>query len=377
MATATEKRIRRPRRARESSNGARPKLTPRERVEVRIGRIMAALPPKAQIKLSGKPPITREGLTLAPDIQLMLANMERQNLPPIETLPPPQARAAVLHQSQAYAGPEIEVKEVHDIEVDGAAGPIKARHYVPPDTGTPGPQPLIVYYHGGGFVICDLDTHDAPCRLLCHYGGVHVLSIDYRLAPEFPFPAPVEDCQAALRWAFEHVTELGADPERIGVGGDSAGGNLSTGMTLLARKGENPMPRFQLLIYPVTDFANPHPSRHAFAEGFFLTQSEMDWFHEQYALNVSADANDPRLSPLLVDDLSGLPPAYICTAGFDPLRDEGEAYADRLRAAGNSVVLRRFPGLIHGFANMTAASRTSRDAMIEIAGSMRAMLGSL
>jgi acetyl esterase/lipase len=373
MATATK--TRRPFRPRESSSDARPKLTPRERIEVRIGRIMAALPPKAQVKLSGKPPVVRDGQTLAPDIQLMLTLMERQGNPPIETLPPPAAREAVLHQSQAFAGPEIEVKEVHDIEVDGADGPIKARHYVPPETG--GPQPLLVYYHGGGFVICDLDTHDAPCRLLCRYGGVHVLSIDYRLAPEFPFPAAVEDCQAALRWAFAHAEELGADPDVIAVGGDSAGGNLATDMALLARNGENPMPAFQLLIYPVTDFANPHPSRHTFAEGFFLTQAEMDWFHEHYALGVNADSNDPRLSPLGLADLSGLPPAYVCTAGFDPLRDEGEAYADKLRAAGNTVVLRRFPGLIHGFINMTAASRTSRDALIEIAGSMRAMIRSL
>ena len=370
MAATETRRFKRPR-----GNGARPKLTPRERAEVRLGRIMSSLPPKAQVKLSGKPPIQLDGLTLAPDIQLMLAMMERQGNPPIETLPPPVAREAVLHQSKAFAGPEIEVKEVRELEVDGAEGPIKARHYVPPDTG--GPHPLLVYYHGGGFVICDLDTHDAPCRLLCRYGGVHVLSIDYRLAPEHPFPAALDDCQAALRWAFEHVSELGADPDRIAVGGDSAGGNLATGVSLLARKGENPMPKFQLLIYPVTDFASPHPSRDMFSEGFFLTQAEMDWFNEHYALSCGADVNDPRLSPLHVDDLSGMPPAYICTAGFDPLRDEGEAYADKLRAAGNRVVLRRFSSLIHGFANMTAASRTSRDAMVELAGSMRAMLGSL
>jgi acetyl esterase len=280
----------------------------------------------------------------------------------------------VIHQSQTFAGPEVPVKEVRELEVDGAAGPIRARLYVPEDVG--GPHPLLVYYHGGGFVICNLDTHDAPCRMLCKYGGVNVLSIDYRLAPEHPFPAATEDCQAALRWAFGHAEELGADPNRIGVGGDSAGGNLSTVMTLLARAGENPMPHFQLLIYPVTDFAEVHPSRDMFAEGFFLTASEMDWFHEHYAIRTGADDKDMRLSPLLVEDLSGLPPAYICTAGFDPLRDEGEKYAERLRAAGNRVVLRRFPGLIHGFANMTAASRTSRDAMIEVAGAARAMLAS-
>jgi acetyl esterase len=368
-ATATDTR------ASANGTGARPKLTPRERFEVRVGRVMASLPPKAQVRLSGKPPVQLDGQTLAPDIQLMLAMMERQGNPPLETLPPPVAREAVVHQAKTYAGLPAEVKQVRELQVDGAEGPIKARHYVPPDDG--GPHPLLVYYHGGGFVICDLDTHDQPCRLLCRHGGAHVLSIDYRLAPEHPFPAAVEDCQAALRWAFEHAEELGADPNRIAVGGDSAGGNLSTVMTLLARNGENPMPHAQLLIYPVTDFANTHPSGSMFAEGFFLTESEMDWFNEHYVLSCGADASEPRLSPLLIDDLSGLPPAYLCTAGFDPLRDEGEAYAAKLREAGNKVVLRRFPSLIHGFANMTAASRTSRDAMIEIAGSLRALLGAL
>src|SRR5919201_1340377 len=368
MAATETRRFRRPR-----GNDARPKLTPRERAEVRLGRIMSSLPPKAQVKLSGKPPVQLDGLTLAPDIQLMLAMMERQGNPPIETLPPPVAREAVLHQSQAFAGPEVEVKEVRELEVDGATGPIKARHYVPPDGG--GPHPLLVYYHGGGFVICDLDTHDAPCRLLCRHGGAHVLSIDYRLAPEDPFPAAVDDCQAALRWAFANAeSELGADPSRIAVAGDSAGGNLATVMCHLARKGENPMPRFQLLIYPVTDFANDTSSRSMFAEGFFLTKAEMDWFNEQYVLRCGADTNDPRLSPLLVDDLSGLPPAYVVTCGFDPLRDEGEEYAQALRAAGVPTALRRFPGLIHAFINSVGVSPVSRDALIEVAGATRAML---
>ncbi len=358
-----------------SVNGRRAKLKPRERIEVGIARALSALPPRTQIKLSRKAPVELDGLTLEPDVQLMLALMERRGDPPIESFPPPVARKLVRQQSDMFAGREIPVGEVRDIEVDGAVGKIRARHYAPAEAG--GPHPLIVYYHGGGFVICDLETHDAPCRVLCRHAGAHVLSIDYRLAPENPFPAPVEDCQAALRWAFEHAAELGADTGRIAVAGDSAGGNLATVMCLQARRGENPMPHFQLLIYPVTDLANDAPSRGTFAEGFFLTKSEMDWFNEHYVLSCGADPNDPRLSPLLVDDLSGVPPAYLITAGFDPLRDEGEAYVEKLRAAGNKVVHRRFPGLIHGFINMTAASRSSRDALIEVAGAARAMLGSL
>ena len=372
MATATRTRTRF--RSRDG-NADKLKLKPSERLQLGLARAMLAAPPRTQVKLSRRAPVQLDGLTLEPDVQLLLALMERAGDPPIETMSPPEARAVVRRQSAMFSGREVPVREVRDIEIDGAEGPIKARHYVPSEAG--GPHPLIVYYHGGGFVICDLDTHDAPCRLLCLHGGAHVLSVDYRLAPEHPFPAPVEDCQAALRWAFEHAEELGADPGRIAVAGDSAGGNLATVMCHQARKGENPMPHFQLLIYPVTDFGSRHASRDLFSEGFFLTQSEMDWFNEHYVLSCGADVNDQRISPLLVDDHSGLPPAYIITAGFDPLRDEGEAYADKLRDAGNTVVLRRFPGLIHGFINMTAQSRSSRDAMVEVAGAARAMLATL
>jgi acetyl esterase len=370
MAAATETRTRTG-----SGNGHKLKLKPSERLQLGVAKAMSALPPRTQVKLSRRAPVQLDGLTLEPDIQLMLALMERQNQPPLESFPPPVARQIVQRQAAIFAGREVPVGEVRDIEIAGAEGPIKARHYAPSEAG--GPHPLIVYYHGGGFVICDLDTHDAPCRVLCLHGGAHVLSVDYRLAPEHPFPAPVEDCQAALRWAFEHAEELGADPGRIAVAGDSAGGNLATVMCHQARKGDNPMPHLQLLIYPVTDFGSTHGSRDMFSEGFFLTQSEMDWFNQHYVLSCGADDKDPRVSPLLVEDLSGLPPAYVITAGFDPLRDEGEEYANRLRDAGNTVVLRRFPGLIHGFINMTGQSRSSRDALVEVAGATRAMLATL
>ena len=344
----------------------------RERFEFRVARAMSALPPKAQVKLSRKPPVRVDGLTLDPEVQLSLAMMERQGLVALETLPVDQVREITRAQGLLYGGPGVEVGSVRDITIDGADGPLAARHYVPDEDG--GPHPLLVYYHGGGWVICDLDTHDALCRLICKHAGVQVLAVDYRLAPEHPFPAGLDDARAALRWAQENAESLGADPERIAVGGDSAGGNLATVVCQLAARDGGPAPAFQLLIYPATDSVEVSRSRELFAEGFFLTKSLMEWFAAQYVGSQEVDPADPRISPLRADDLSGLAPAFIVTAGFDPLRDEGEAYAEALRAAGTPVVLRRFAGEIHGFVNAVGVSRIGRDAVIELAGTTRAML---
>ncbi len=344
----------------------------RERFEYRVARAMSALPPKAQVKLSRKPPVRVDGLTLDPEVQLSLAMMERQGLVALETLPVEQVREITRAQGLLYGGPGVEVGSVRDITIDGADGPLAARHYVPDEDG--GPHPLLVYYHGGGWVICDLDTHDALCRLICKHAGVQVLAVDYRLAPEHPFPAAIDDARAALRWAYENAESLGADPELIAVGGDSAGGNLATVVCQVAARDGGPAPAFQLLIYPATDSVEIRRSRELFAEGFFLTKALMDWFAAQYVGSQEVDPADPRISPLRADDLSGLAPAFIVTAGFDPLRDEGEAYAEALRAAGTPVVLRRFAGEIHGFVNAVGVSRIGRDAVIELAGATRAML---
>lgn len=345
--------------------------TARDRLEYRAARALAALSPRAQVRLSGKPAVSLDGQALEPEIQLTLAMLERQNLPGMETLPPVQARAQIRRQALAIAGKPVPVGAVRDLEVDGAQGPLRARHYAPAES-TIGPHPLLVFFHGGGFVVGDLDTHDQVCRLLCRHGGVHVLSVDYRLAPECPFPGPVEDAVAATRWALAHAQDLGADPARVAVGGDSAGGNLSAvACHVLTRAGEQ-APVFQLLLYPATDGAGEYRSRELFSDGFFLTEAQMDWFKDQYVAD--ADPLDPRLSVLRADDLTGLPPALVVTAGFDPLRDEGEAYARALRDAGVRVALRRFPGLIHGFANAATVSRVSRDALIEVAGATRALL---
>jgi acetyl esterase len=255
----------------------------------------------------------------------------------------------------------------------GKAGTLPARHYVA--FHSPSPQPLIVFFHGGGFVQGGLDSHDGICRLLAKHAGAHVLAVDYRLAPENPFPAAVEDACAALDWALEHAPELGADPARVAVAGDSAGGNLAAVSARVAAQRADEVgraPILQVLIYPATDFVGRSRSHELFEQGFFLTREDMDWFTASYV--AGADPEDPRLSVLRAPDLGAVPPALVVTAGFDPLRDEGEAYAQRLRDAEVPVVVRRFPGLIHGFINMTGISASARDAVLEMAGTVRALL---
>jgi acetyl esterase/lipase len=248
---------------------------------------------------------------------------------------------------------------------------LAVRHYAPDEPD--GPHPLLVFFHGGGFIFGDLDTHDRVCRVLCRHVGAHVLAVDYRLAPENPFPAAVEDASAAVRWACENASALGADRLRVGVSGDSAGGNLAAVAAQLAASDGGPAPALQLLIYPPTDGTGRRRSRELFGEGFMLTDAQMDWFETSYLGKERADASDPRVSPLLAEDLSGLPPALVFTAGLDPLRDEGEEYAKAMQSAGTPTALRRFPGLTHSFLSMAGISRGCRDALLEIAGATRAM----
>jgi len=331
-----------------------------------------ALPASAQIRLSGRPPVQVDGETLAPEVQLALTMIERRREPPPETLSPDEARRRRRRLSAVYAGKPARVGDVADLNLELGGGlHVRARHYVPDEHGAP--HPLLVYYHGGGFTYGDLETHDGVCRLLCRHAGAHVLAIDYRLAPEHPFPAAVEDARAALRWACENAATLGADPQRVGVGGDSAGGNLAAVVAQLAARDGGPAPALQLLIYPATDFSRRRRSRELFGEGFLLTNPEMDWFEANYLGPEPAHRRDPRASPLLGEDLSGLAPAYVVTAAFDPLRDEGEEYASALRQAGTPVALRRFPGFIHAFIAGAGVSRSARDALIEIAGVTRGM----
>jgi acetyl esterase len=357
-----------------STADSAPRLTLAERLTRGIVLALGALPPAAQLRLSGKPATCIDGNVLAPEMQLTLALLARRGEMSVETLGVERARRERRRMAAVFAGKPEAVGSVADLQIDTEV-PLRARHYAPLEAGRA--DPLLVYFHGGGFTYGDLDTHDGVCRLLCRHAGARVLAIDYRLAPEHRFPAAVEDARAALSWAFAHAHELGADPDRIGVGGDSAGGNLAAVAAQLAARGDGPAPVLQLLIYPATDCSGRRPSREQFGDGFFLTSSQMDWFETNYLGSVGgANCDDPRASPLIAKDLSGLAPAIVVTAGFDPLRDEGEEYAEALRAAGTPALLRRFPGFVHGFTGAAGVSRVCRDAVVEIAGMTRAMFAS-
>ncbi len=340
---------------------------------------MLRAPGRLQLRLSGKPQIRLDGQDLDPGIQLALRTLELRGAPTLVGPPhsnPPhvEVRARVHREALAFSLVKTEVGDIREIEIEGADGPLRARHYQPLQSSAAEKPPLLVFFHGGGFVIGDLDTHDEPCRLLCRHARVQVLSVDYRLAPEHPFPAAVRDALAAFRWAVRHAPQLGADAERVAVGGDSAGGNLSAVTAQLAARDGDPSPALQLLIYPAVDLTDARTaSGRLFADGFYLTENDRQWFTRHYLSGTEADATDPRVSPALAEDLSRLPPAIVVTAGFDPLRDEGEAYAEALRKAGTSVALERAPELIHGFINMTTVPG-ARDVGLRLAGMLRAGL---
>jgi len=292
--------------------------------------------------------------------QALLEEMSKQGLPPFEQMSPTFARVVAMSFRDLQGEPE-NVAEVRDILVPGPAGKLPVRVYHP----GPGEKlPLLVYFHGGGWVIGDIEVVDRPCRALANAGRCVVASVNYRLSPETKFPGPVEDCYAATAWLAAHAAELGADPLRVGVGGDSAGGNLAAAVTLMARDRNGPKLAFQLLIYPVTAPAKgtTFASYTENAENYLLTRAAMEWFWDHY-LNTEDEGRNPYASPLFAADHSRLPPAMVITAEFDPLRDEGEAYAERLHAAGVPVALQRYDGMFHGFFAMTEMLDTARDAM--------------
>jgi acetyl esterase len=349
-----------------------PRLPPA--AEHRVVKFVCGLPPRLQRLLFGPPPVL-DGQQLAEDIHALLwldrLVYDDESLAGRKDVE--ETRAERLKEARIVAHrPLIPMARVEELELPGPAGPIRGRFYTPP--GAEGLAPLLVYFHGGGWVIGDLETHDDPCRFLAANSGAKLLSVDYRLAPEHPFPAAAEDAFAAYEWAAANAERLGVETGRIAVGGDSAGGNLAAAACLTARESGGPLPAMQLLIYPVTETAGTAESRRTFAEGFLLTRADMDWFEERY-LPPSVDREDPRVALLNATDLSGLPPAYVAVAGFDPLRDEGIAYAERLREAGVRIALRRHAGLTHTFANLTAICPSARQAMLEAAGALRMGLG--
>ncbi|MDN4174488.1 alpha/beta hydrolase [Nocardioides sp. SOB77] len=337
-------------------------------VEVAALRALLGLPAPVQRVLAGRP-LRRDGQTLAVDLQLMLRIQRLVREPAIETLEVELGRQAAIRQTGLTAGRQP-VGSVRDVN----AGGLLARLYTPSSRSGPvaTPGPLLLFFHGGGFFFGDLETHDATCRVLSERGGVRVLAVDYRLSPEHPFPAAHDDALAAYRWVLDHASELGADPARIAVGGDSAGGNLSAAVAIEAARAGLPL-SWQLLVYPVTDVTTETESKRMFGSGLFLTQEFMDLAVDSYTPD-AATRTDPRVAPLRAELPEGLAPAYVVTAGFDPLRDEGEAYAAKLAAAGVEVELRRFPDQIHGFLNIVGAGRTSRAAVAAIADQVRARL---
>ena len=306
-------------------------------------------------------------MPLDPDAQAVLDLLGAAGGPQLHEVPVPEARQ-LLAAMAAMQGDGEPVQATQDHRIPGPAGEIPIRVYQPEVVG---PLPLLVYFHGGGWVLGNIETHDGICRALANAAGCVVVSVDYRLAPEHPFPAAPEDCYAAACWVAEHAAELGGDGACIALGGDSAGGNLATVTALMLRDRGGPAIRLQLLAYPVIEGRRELPSYVENAEGYLLTADAMRWFWNHYT-PTAADRENPHASPLAAADLAGLPPALVFTAGFDPLRDEGEAYAARLEAEGVATTCRRYPGQIHGFFTMTNTSDAAKRAVGEAAAALRA-----
>ena len=286
---------------------------------------------------------------LDPQARALLDLIVERGVPAVNTLSPAEARVA-YRERRAFTQPDApDVAQVESIEVEGLQGVIGLRTYRPRVGGAA--MPALVYFHGGGWTIGDLDTHDVLCRQLCLAAGVMLVSVDYRLGPEHRFPAAIDDALAAMRWVQRMALALGIDAARIAVGGDSAGGNLAAVVPLLLRDAGEALPAFQLLIYPATDLRHGAPSHRSNGRGYLLTADSIDYYRSHYLANVAQRA-DWRASPLLAPNLRGLPPALVLTAGFDPLRDEGRQYADALSAAGNAVQYVCFERQIHGFITM-------------------------
>ena len=305
-------------------------------------------------------------MTLDPQARQIIDATNALGLPPMEQMTPAQARENMRART-AGLGPVEAVARIEDHRVPVEGGEIIVRCYTP---AGPGPFPVHVYFHGGGWVIGDLETHDGICRSIANAAASVVASVDYRLAPEHKYPVAAEDAFAATRWVAQQGARLGIDASRMAVGGDSAGGNLAAAVTLMSRDRGGPPLALQVLVYPVTHQSFDTASYQDHADGYLLTRSAMRWFWNQY-LRRPEDGVDPHASPLLARSLHGLPPALVITAEYDPLRDEGEAYAARLREAGVPVTLTRYPGMIHGFLRMINLVDKARAARDEIAATLR------
>jgi acetyl esterase len=296
--------------------------------------------------------ISRGGRTMDPKAQVVGEFVKSIRVPGY--FPPlPELRQQLRTMVTLMDEPAPPLARIEDIRIPGPAGPMPARVY--DSAGQGGPErPAVAYFHGGGWVQGDLETHHGLCARLAQRSGAVVVAVDYRLAPEHPFPAAVDDCVAAYRWLKAHGRGIGVDPSRVGVAGDSAGGNLAAVVSQVVAGAGEPVPSCQVLIYPAVDFALNTPSHVELEDAHVIPRDRIVWYAEQY-LPPRVDRKDPRASPLRASSLAGQPPALVITAGFDPLRDEGHAYADKLRAAGVDVVYREYPGQIHAFVSLAKA----------------------
>jgi acetyl esterase/lipase len=312
-------------------------------------------------------------MALDPQAQEVINLVIKSGRPAYNTLSPKDARQLFRETRPGSTPTPPEIGAVRNLTADGPGGPIPLRVYRPAGLAAGTPLPVLVFYHGGGWVIGDLDTHDVQCRQITAEAGITVVAVDYRLAPEHKFPAAVDDAWAATRWVVANAGELGADGQRLAVAGDSAGGNLAAVVALMARDAGGPTIALQVLIYPVTDVGSESKSYRDFAEGYMLTRDGMRWFTNHY-LKSPSEAQDWRVSPLRAASLAGLPPALVITAGFDPLRDEGAAYAGRLSEAGVRVDYINYGGMIHGFMPMGRLIDTGNRAISHVAASLRQAL---
>ena len=310
---------------------------------------------------------------LHPQAQAFIDLLVAKGVPPTHTLSYTDARK-YYRERRAITQPEPgQVAEVRELAAEGPRGPIPMRAYRPLGSSPEAVLPVLVYYHGGGWTIGDLDTHDTLCRELCNLSGCAVVAVDYRMGPEDRFPAAVDDVLAATRWVRRQAASLGVDPERLAVGGDSAGGNLAAVVSIAAREAGDLPIAFQLLIYPATDMRRGHPSHKTNGQGYVLTSDTITYFHDHYIDDAKHDL-DWRASPLLRKDLQGLPPALVLTAGYDPLRDEGLDYARALTDAGNRATYVCFERQIHGFITMGRLLDEANAAVALCAGELRRAL---
>ncbi len=309
-------------------------------------------------------------MALDEQAKAFLRQLEEAGGPPLNDMTPAEAREALAATVESAGEPE-QVGDIMNRSIPGPLGDIPIRVYTPEGTG---PLPALVYFHGGGWVAGDLEMVDPSCTMLANRAGAVVVSVDYRLAPEHKFPVPVMDCYAAAQWVSANAAEFDVDPQRIGVGGDSAGGNLAAAVSVVARDSGAPDLAFQILFYPVTNMDYETNSYRENGAGYFLTTDMMRWFWSHY-LESEDVGRDMRASPLLMQDASGLPPTFVATAEFDPLRDEGEAYAELLLEAGNDVAVKRYDGQIHGFVTRCGIMDRGKQAIEDAAAQVRQVFG--